>query len=93
MPKHKPFVCKHCNRSFSMAAHLARHSRVHGPKRSKSKPKRPAKHVQAAAASTGQFGTLITGLRDSRRALTAERDTLDAQISALESALAAMGTA
>lgn len=93
MPKRKPFVCKVCNRSFSMAAHLARHGRVHAQKGSKSAPKRTRRPAHTRSAVPGQFGTLIAGLNASHRALTAERTALDAQISALESALAVMGAA
>ena len=92
MPKRKPFVCKHCKRTFSMAAHLARHSRVHAPKRSKSAPKAAARSVRSQPAVGVDFGHVIFSLRASHRALTVERDALDAQIAALESGLAALGT-
>lgn len=93
MPKRKPFACKSCGRTFSMAAHLARHSRVHGPKRSKRATKRTRRVVQTRSDMPRQFGSLVTGLRETHQTLTAERDAFDTQIAALESALAAMGTA
>lgn len=92
MPKRKPFVCKACGRKFSMAAHLARHSRVHEPKQPRQSAKRTRRPIRSSGES-GQFGTLVASLRGSHQALTAERNALDAQITALESALAAMGAA
>lgn len=92
MPKSKSFVCKKCGRAFSMAAHLARHGRVHAPIRSKNAPQRASKPSQAGRASTGQFAALIADLGDSHRNLISERGVLDAQIAAIETALAAMGS-
>jgi hypothetical protein len=90
MPKRKPFVCKTCDRSFSMAAHLARHSRVHARKRPKNPRRAVARPSQAPAARTGSFAGLVSSLQSSHRALVAERDTLSAQIAALESAMNAV---
>jgi hypothetical protein len=90
MPKRKAFVCKTCDRSFSMAAHLARHSRVHARKRSTSK-KRTRVSANAQAAHSGSFAKLVSSLRDSHRALVSERETLSEQIAALELAMSALG--
>lgn len=93
MPKRKSFACTKCGRKFSMAAHLARHSRVHVLKRSKRVPRHTMRTARASTAVPGQFGSLIAQLRDSHRALAAERNALDTQVAALESALAVMGAA
>jgi hypothetical protein len=91
MSNRKPFVCKKCGRTFSMPAHLARHSRVHAPARANGRPKPTARTMQSDAGSTSRFGVLVVGLRDGHRSLIAERDALDTRIAAIESALAAMG--
>lgn len=90
MPKQKPFACHRCGRRFSMAAHLARHSRVHGAKRPTSKRRATARSAKAPASRNGPFTTLISSLQDSHRALVAERDSLSGQIAALESAMSAI---
>lgn len=87
MPKQRPFACKHCDRIFSMAAHLTRHSRVHGAKRPTSKRSIAARPPKAPAARNGPFTSLVSSLHDSHRALIAERDRLSSQIAALELAL------
>ncbi len=94
MPR-KKFRCSRCKRTFSMAAHLARHKNAtHGKKSGKKaatktrKPKarrklgRPKKRLSAA------------GLRASMRAhlsdLTRRRAPLIAEMAAIETALGAL---
>lgn len=97
MPR-KKFRCSRCKRTFSMAAHLARHKNAmhaspgrKAARRKTGKPKakrrvgRPKKRLSAA------------GLRASMRAyfsdLTRRRAALQSQIAAIETAIGALHSA
>ena len=99
------FKCTRCDRKFSMAAHLARHvNSMHGAKRrtpaAKAKARRgPAKlrarrvGRPAAARVVGLGGSadLVTRMRTYHGTLVDRRDSLDAEISAITTAIEAMG--
>jgi uncharacterized C2H2 Zn-finger protein len=98
----KAFQCSKCGRTFSMAAHLARHTNsAHASKRKKARrPKRkikkrtPRAKTRRKVARTAARGTAATAIRELRayhRQLSARRDALDTEITGIESAMAAMG--
>jgi hypothetical protein len=99
------FKCKRCNRTFSMAAHLARHNNtVHAAKgRKKTAKKRigrrrtvrgaPGRARRARpAARTGQT-PLLQQMHAYRGELVAEHAQVASQIEAIDRALAALGAA
>ena len=80
MPKAK-FRCKRCKRSFSMAAHLARHmNTIHATTKRK------------ASATSGSEG-IIDAMQNHHNELLAERTSLDAQIDAFARAMETIGAA
>ena len=101
------FRCAGCKRTFSMAAHLARHNRAqHGSKgtRRKSPGRRASKGkkngtvgrprtvgVRASQAAAGGAAHLIGEMQTYCAELSSRRAALDAQIAAVETALNAMG--
>lgn len=89
MPR-KKFKCSRCDRSFSMAAHLARHmNTLHAPKGAHRRPVgRPPGRV---AASTGGAAHLVGGMQQYRDELMTNRDQIDRELSALGDAMAALG--
>ncbi len=104
MAKKGAIKCPKCSRTFSMKAHLGRHmATIHaspGARRAAAKKSagrkagRPATK-RTAVLSTGGNG--VTGFLSDMQAyhdsLTAKRDELDGQISAIETAIGAMGGA
>jgi hypothetical protein len=100
MPKAK-FRCKRCKRSFSMAAHLARHKNtIHGSKKSKISNARTTKKAVASRSKTGligAFSSTASGIIQAMQAydgeLHAERLSLDAQIDAIDRAMETLGAA
>ena len=102
------FKCPKCERSFSMAAHLARHTNtIHGPRRgpkpmARRGPGRPRKRRVGrpkgsrsyAHAATGDGATqLLSQMQSYYSDLTARRASLEAQIAGMESAINIMGAA
>ncbi len=103
------FKCARCGRKFSMAAHLARHkSAKHGWKSKRKKtvrskaPKagkrggagrRRAVGVAGAGAAAGGAAHLIGEMQTYHGELTSRRAALEAQITAVATALDAMGEA
>ena len=100
------FKCPKCERSFSMAAHLGRHTNtIHGSRRgpkpvAKRRPGRPRKRRVGrpkgsrsfARAAAGDGATqLLSQMQSYYSELTARRATLDAQIAGMESAIDVMG--
>ncbi len=105
MPKAK-FRCKRCKRSFSMAAHLARHMyAIHGSKKRKmsnAKTTKKAKRsrvqpkvVRTVAASRARIGSegIIGAMQTHHSELLVQRLSLDAQIDAFARAMEAIGAA
>lgn len=100
MPKAK-FKCKRCKRSFSMAAHLARHmNTIHASKKlkatkAKSKKKKAAARATTApvrAFSTGVGGRkeIIAKMKAHQSDLLTQRRSLTGQMDALARAIAAI---
>lgn len=93
MPK-KKFRCSRCKRTFSMAAHLARHKNTkHGTRGKKAaKTTRKSKAKRKVGRPKGRLS--VAGLRSSMRDyladLTRRRAALDAEIAAIETALNAL---
>ena len=99
------FACLACRRTFSMAAHLARHrSAMHAAKgRKKTQRKlapkgaagRPARRTKRAAPRHGQARGLMAGvvghLGAYRDELVAQRAQVDSQLAAVDGALSALG--
>ena len=100
------FKCPKCERSFSMAAHLARHTNtIHGARRgpkpmAKRGPGRPRKRrvgrpkgsKSYARAATGDGATqLLSQMQSYYSELTARRASLEAQIAGMENAMNVMG--
>ena len=95
MAKRRRFKCGKCDRLFSMAAHLARHvNMTHASKTSVKR--RQKKVVRRGRARVTQLtvardaAPVIRNLRSYRAHLVARRAELDAQLSAICDALAAM---
>lgn len=105
MAKTGKFTCSACDRTFSMAAHLARHqSTMHAPKgKTKSAKKqvpkgaagRLAGRAMRAAPRYGQAAGSVAGvigsLRSYRDELGDQRAQVDAQLAAVDGALSALG--
>ncbi len=109
------FKCSKCDRSFSMAAHLARHkSTIHAPngrkkaakkktrkRKAKRKVGRPKGKKKARRAKVARRATrrpiargtagLIRQIQVYHRQLSAEQSDLEAQISAMDRAIEALG--
>ncbi len=102
----KKFKCPKCDRSFSMAAHLARHANtIHASGKGRKRKGRPAKKRKAArlgrppgrpagsrrvAAKDGAL-RLLDGMRAYHGKLVGQRAGLDSQIEGIEAAMGAMG--
>ncbi len=98
----KKFKCSKCKRTFSMAAHLARHvSAIHGKKTAKKAAKqrggkakrrvgRPKSGVTVRRKVTGGGAQLLAQMRAYRSELSASRRALDAEITALDRAMRAL---
>lgn len=100
------FKCATCGRTFSMAAHLARHTssmhrrpgRPKGWRKNKNVPGkrlgRPPMTSRTAAA--GEFGDdgsrVLSEMAAYRDALLLQRSTIDRRLEGLQSAMSAMGT-
>ena len=95
MPR-KKFRCSRCKRTFSMAAHLARHKNaMHGKKSGKKAAKKKTRTSKGKRKVGRPKGRLsVAGLRSSMRSylseLTRRRAGLDAEITAIETALNAL---
>ena len=96
MPR-KKFRCSRCKRTFSMAAHLARHKNAmhgkkSGKKAAKKKKTRKSKGKRKVGRPKGRLSA--AGLRSSMRSylsdLTRRRAGLDGEIAAIETALNAL---
>ncbi len=102
------FRCAKCNRTFSMAAHLARHNNaVHGMGRRKSagrrsrgsqRASRPAGSGRRSAitlASDGvseSRGQVLSYMTAYRDELMAQRDSIDAELVGIDNAMSVMGS-
>jgi len=87
MPAAK-FKCKRCKRSFSMAAHLARHMKaIHGPKKKTTRAKTTKRESAGVVGSEGIIHVMEAHHSD----LLAQRTSLDAQIDAIARAMKAIG--
>ena len=100
MAKRKTLKCSRCGRKFSMAAHLARHvNTAHASKKAgtlKKKRRAPKKRRRVAATtvqspSADGLGGLVGSLRAYRTGLWAQRNQLDEQVAAIDTALVALG--
>ena len=91
MAKTGKFKCSACDRTFSMAAHLGRHkSTMHAAK------KPPARRIGPATAQRGHVlpagaAAATAQVRAYRDQLAAQRAELDAQLVAIDDALALLG--
>ncbi|MFQ5807844.1 MAG: C2H2-type zinc finger protein [Phycisphaerae bacterium] len=105
--KVRPFKCVKCDRTFSMAAHLARHrNTMHAAKKKKTAKKRRAKHAvrkmrrrvggpakRVRQVAAGGAAPLLRQMHAYRNTLLAERAHVASQIDAIDQALAAVGAA
>ena len=103
--KARKFKCSKCDRTFAMAAHLARHqSTTHGTKSRKkavrSKAARPTARTMLRRARRGtgrapqsQAAPLLLQMQTYRDNLLAQRAQVSLEIDAIDKALAAMGGA
>ncbi len=95
MPR-KKFRCSRCKRSFSMAAHLARHKNaMHGKKSGRKAAKKKTRKSNGKGKVGRPKGRLsAAGLRSSMRShlsdITRRRAGLDVEIAAIETALNAL---
>ena len=93
------FRCSKCDRKFAMAAHLARHmNTIHSrgksgkrgrPRTAVGRPK--AGRTMAVRVSGGGAARVISEMTSYLNELTAQRDSLDAQISGIQNAMGMMG--
>lgn len=97
------FKCLKCDRTFSMPAHLARHTNtMHGVKKAgrpagrkarRGKRRGPARVAfRAVARTVGGAARVLKEMQSYRQELMVQRNALDAQIAGIEGALDAMGT-
>lgn len=94
MPR-KKFRCSRCKRTFSMAAHLARHKNTkHGTPGRKAAKKKTQKSKGKRRVGRPKKKLSAAGLRSSMRSylsdLTRRRASLDAEITAIETAIDAL---
>ncbi|MHC4092112.1 MAG: HTH domain-containing protein [Planctomycetota bacterium] len=98
------FKCSKCDRTFAMAAHLARHvSTTHAAKGRKKTAKKKARKRKVRRAKvarrsarrpvTGGTAGLIRQMQVHQRRLTAQHADLEARITGITSAIEAMGAA
>ncbi len=102
------FKCAKCDRTFSMAAHLARHKNsIHGrgkvgrPARRKARRGRPrgrvgrprGRRTTAIRAPGDRAARVVSEMTAYLSELTARRDTLDAQIAGIQNAMTMLGRA
>lgn len=93
------FKCSKCDRSFTMAAHLARHtSSMHGQKAAKAAtPVKTARRMARratpvrSAPMSGGAGSLVGQMRTYQAALLSQRSSLESQIAGIEAAIGALG--
>ncbi len=93
------FKCPKCDRTFSMAAHLARHTNtIHGGGRKagraggmKRRPGRPPRAAAAAGAGGDGAIRVLKEMETYRDTLLMQRSSIDCQIAGIESAMNAMG--
>jgi hypothetical protein len=90
----KKFKCTKCDRSFSMAAHLGRHTNtMHGAGGARRRVLgRPPKVRPAATYGVGA-SHLLSGMRDYHDELVGKRDQIDRELSAIDDAMTALGSA
>ncbi len=94
MPR-KKFRCSRCKRTFSMAAHLARHKNAtHGKKSGKKAAKKTRKSKAKRRVGRPKKRLSAAGLRASVRAhlsdLTRRQAPLIAEMAAIETAMGAL---
>jgi len=92
------FKCSKCDRTFAMAAHLARHAgSMHGQKTAKAAApakaaRRMARRVAVRTAPmSGGAGSLVGQMRAYQSALLSQRGSLESQIAGIEAAIGALG--
>ena len=99
------FKCPRCDRTFSMAAHLARHvNSIHRSKAgkpavtartrkraAKRSVRRVARRTGTRAVAVGGSADLVSKMQTYHGTLVARRESLDAEISALTNAIDALG--
>ena len=93
MPR-KKLECKKCSRRFSMPAHLARHmNTTHASRKAKARKRRSVvtRSVGAGASFTDASG-LLREIQAYHADQLVKRDQIDREISALDDALAALGS-
>ncbi len=98
------YKCQKCNRTFTMAAHLARHnSTIHGTKRAGAKAAAKAavrrkvgrpkvKKATPMLARAGGAVHLLGAMKAYHGELAARRAAVEGEIAALESAMTALGS-
>lgn len=94
------FKCTRCKRTFGMAAHLARHlSAIHGvggaprtpsalPKRGPGRP--PLRRNVTATQMSSVGSSIVNDMHKFLSDLTAQRETINSQIDAIEAAMSAL---
>lgn len=104
MAKIRKFKCSKCGRTFSMAAHLARHQNtIHASKtgrklvrkktakRARRRPVRTAARARAGRRPAAGAAGVMRQMRVYRQSLAARRAQLDSQIRGIDQALSALG--
>ena len=91
------FKCPKCDRRFSMAMHLARHtSTIHASKSKKGRPAKRKKKRRVRAKTNRRLTGPARALRELRtylRELSAKRNALDVEIRTIQNAINTMGRA
>jgi hypothetical protein len=93
------FRCNKCDRTFAMAAHLGRHKNtIHGggkagkvgrPRKTAGRPK--TRRATVVGGADGGADRVISEMTAYLNQLTAQRESLDAQISGIQNAIGMMG--
>ncbi len=91
------FKCPKCDRRFSMAAHLARHtSTIHASKSKKGRPAKRKKKRRVRAKARRRLTGPARALRELRtylKDLSAKRNALDTEIRTIQNTINTMGRA